>query len=163
MAICSEEKKKLIEETGLHFEVYGNLPPLAARIFATALLSKEEGYSFDEIMQITQASKSSVSTSLNLLIQLRYLEYYTKSGERKRYYRNGHHNLRGSLEDELRKVTKKVEVIKKIDRFNKEHNLDKFKKNKSIGNIFLDYLENQKQNLKETIDKITEFEKNHTS
>ncbi len=162
MSICSAEKMKLIEEVGLHFEAKANLTPLAARIFAICLLSKEEGYSFDEFKEITQASKSSVSTNLNLLLQLKYIEYYTKPGERKRYYRNAPCNLRVSLQEELSDLEKEISVVTKMNDFNKKHNPHKFKKDQSVAKILIDHLKNTKESLKKTIGKINEFETSYS-
>tara|TARA_R110002167_G_scaffold33327_5_gene107069 strand:+ start:573 stop:1073 length:501 start_codon:yes stop_codon:yes gene_type:complete len=159
MGICSDEKRKLIEEVGLHFETYKKLPPLAARIYAIMVLSSEEGYSFEEIMQITQASKSSVSTNINLLQQLNYIEYYTKPGDRKRYFKGANSYLRSTLEGHLQSLEKELAVISKINTFNKRQNPQKFIANRSIGLIFQDYLISQRENLINTIEKILDFQK----
>ena len=87
MESCSKEKKQLIEEIGLHFEQTHNISPLAARIYAMMILSPADGHTFEEIVNISGASKSSVSTQLNILIQLKKVDYFTLSGSRKRYFR----------------------------------------------------------------------------
>ncbi|MDW7694809.1 hypothetical protein R9C00_08650 [Flammeovirgaceae bacterium SG7u.111] len=82
-----EEKKfRLIEKLGLVFENKENLPPLAARIKATIIMYEPNGLTFDDLIAIHKASKSTVSTSLNLLTNLNKITYYTKPGDRKRYY-----------------------------------------------------------------------------
>ena len=58
MDCCSEEKRKLIEEIGVRFEQVHQLAPLAARIYAIMILSPKDGHTFDEILNITLASKS---------------------------------------------------------------------------------------------------------
>ncbi|WP_306351470.1 GbsR/MarR family transcriptional regulator [Flavobacterium sp. '19STA2R22 D10 B1'] len=83
-----KEKAELIELFGVHFENYYNLPPLASRILGTLIMnSRVKGMTFDGLVESTGASKSSVSTNLNLLLKLGKINYYTLSGDRKKYFR----------------------------------------------------------------------------
>lgn len=158
MASCSIEKHKLIEEVGLHIEGSHKLPPLASRIYALMVLSANHGYSFEELIELTRASKSSVSTNLTLLLQLDYLEFYTKSGDRKRYFRGTGNFVKSILNEHLQSVEKELKLVGKINLFNQEHNPKKFVQNQSLGNIFQEYLGTQKQNLKHTLEKIIAFQ-----
>ncbi|HBY69352.1 MAG TPA: transcriptional regulator [Flavobacteriaceae bacterium] len=157
MQNISEEKCKLVEELGLNFEEKHNLPPLAGRFYAFMILSNVEGHSFEDIIEITCASKSSVSTNLNLLVQLKFIEYFTKTGDRKRYFRTTKNYLRITLEEYLESIEKELNLVKKVNSFNKEHNPEKFKKNKNLGLIFQEYLTTQKENLETTIKKMIAF------
>ncbi|PVW15256.1 GbsR/MarR family transcriptional regulator [Marixanthomonas spongiae] len=157
MQNISEEKCKLVEELGLSFEDNHNLPPLAGRIYAVMILSSVDGHSFEDIIEITSASKSSVSTNLNLLVQLKFIEYFTKTGDRKRYFRTTKNYLRLTLEEHYESIDKELELVKKVNTFNKKHNPEKFKKNKNIGLIFQEYLTTQKENLETTIKKMIAF------
>ena len=157
MAICSEEKIHLIEEVGLHLEGSHKLTPLASRIYAIMILSSKEGFSFEEIMSITQASKSSVSTNISLLVQLNYVEFYTKSGERKRYFRGTNNYLKLTLQEYLQTIEKELLLVKKINQFNKVNNPTKFVENESMGVFFQEYLTTQKENLKRTLEKMKVF------
>ncbi|MEJ1222524.1 GbsR/MarR family transcriptional regulator [Sediminicola sp. 1XM1-17] len=158
MGICSEEKRILIEEVGLHLEGSHKLTPLASRIYAIMILSSEEGFSFEEIMEITQASKSSVSTNISLLVQLNYVEFYTKTGDRKRYFRGTNNYLKLTLEEYFQDIEKDLKLVKKINKFNKVNNPTKFVENESMGVIFQEYLAIQKENLKKTIEKMKAFQ-----
>ncbi|MEB8345247.1 transcriptional regulator [Flavobacteriaceae bacterium KMM 6898] len=158
MGICSEEKRLLIEEVGLHLESSHKLTPLASRIYAIMILSSKEGFSFEEIMSITKASKSSVSTNISLLVQLNYVEFYTKSGDRKRYFRGTNNYLKLILQEYLQTTEKDLILVKKINQFNKEHNPTKFVENESLGIFFQEYLTTQKENLKKTLDKMQAFQ-----
>ena len=157
MALCSEHKKKLIEELGLYFEKRHNLPPLAARIYAIMVLSSIEGFSFEQLMEITQASKSSVSTNLNLLLQLKYLEYYTRPGERKRYFRSSGSFLQNMLRERYETVNSDLELTQKIIDFNQENNPENYSKKGYIGNIFHAFLEQEKLNIEQTLQRIRDF------
>jgi len=83
-----KEKEELIEMFGIHFETVHHLPPLASRILGILIVdgSKFE-ITFESLVEQTNASKSSVSTSLNLLLKLGNITYYTLPGDRKKYYR----------------------------------------------------------------------------
>jgi DNA-binding transcriptional regulator GbsR (MarR family) len=158
MEICSKEKTQLIEEVGLHLEGRHKLTPLASRIYAIMILSSKEGFSFEEIMTITKASKSSVSTNISLLVQLNYVEFYTKSGDRKRYFRGTNNYLKLTLQEYLLAIEKELKLVKKINQFNNKHNPTKFVENESMGIFFQEYLATQKENLKQTIEKMKAFQ-----
>lgn len=155
---CSAEKCKLIEEIGVHFEKTNQLAPLAARIYAIMILSPKEGHTFDEIMEITEASKSSVSTQLNLLLQLKKVEYFTKTGDRKRYFRGNRMYLQNTLESYLATISEEIKMVEKITEFNSIHNPEKYKKTGKVPLLFKDYLLRQEENLKQTIAKISEIQ-----
>ena len=157
MECCSEEKKKLIEEIGLHFEKLNQMAPLAARIYAMMILSPSDGHTFDEILEITQASKSSVSTQLNLLLQLKKVEYFTKSGDRKRYFRANRSYLKITLEDYYSSISEEIELVDKIINFNSTNNQEKFEKSGKISLLFRDYLGHQKENIQNTIKKMSQL------
>jgi len=158
MDCCSPEKQKLIEEIGLHFEKNQNLAPLAARIYAIMILSPNEGHTFEEIKQITDASKSSVSTQLNLLMQTKKVDYFTKTGDRKRYFRASKTYLKNTLKEYLENISEEIKMVDKIIKFNSTYNSEKFEKDGHIPKMFRNYLIAQKENLENSIQKVSEHE-----
>ena len=80
-----DKKRELIEELGVHLE-QDNLAPLAARILATLILSGKKGVTFDDLVCNLQAGKSTVSTHLDHLQNTNRVKYFTKTGDRKRYF-----------------------------------------------------------------------------
>ncbi|MAS69869.1 MAG: transcriptional regulator [Zunongwangia sp.] len=157
MECCSEEKKKLIEEVGLHFEKAKQMSPLAARIYAIMILSPYDGHTFDEILEMTCASKSSVSTQLNLLLQLKKVEYFTKSGDRKRYFRASKSYLINTLKEDLERVKEEIALINKITEFNSLYNQHKYEEHGVISVLFRAYLIKQQGNMKDTIEKMSKL------
>ena len=157
MECSSEEKKKLIEEVGLHFEKAKQMSPLAARIYAIMILSPYDGHTFDEILEMTCASKSSVSTQLNLLLQLKKVEYFTKSGDRKRYFRASKSYLINTLKEDLERVKEEIALINKITEFNSLYNQHKYEEHGVISVLFRAYLIKQQGNMKDTIEKMSKF------
>ena len=83
--IC-EEKMRLVEKLGVHLENRENLAPVAARILAYVILTGKKGVTFEEMVTILCASKSTISTHLNHLQDLNKIEYFTKTGDRKKYF-----------------------------------------------------------------------------
>ena len=88
MADLKKEREELIEMFGIHFESLHHLPPLGSRILATLILDGcSRQFTFEDFIEMTGASKSSVSTNLNMLLKLGKITYYTLPGDRKKYYR----------------------------------------------------------------------------
>ncbi|WCO00871.1 GbsR/MarR family transcriptional regulator [Psychroserpens ponticola] len=83
--IC-KEKMRLVEKLGVHLENREKLAPVAARIMAYIILTGKKGTTFEEMVTILCASKSTISTHLNHLQDLNKIEYFTKTGDRKKYF-----------------------------------------------------------------------------
>lgn len=79
------ERSVFIEETGIFFESMG-LTRMAGRILGLLMVTDKEMVSFDELTQVLQASKSSISTNVKALIQTRFVKPVTSPGDRKTYY-----------------------------------------------------------------------------
>ena len=81
-----EKQKLLIEELGRVFDKEG-YQPITGRILALLMVMDKEQYTFDEIVEELQISKSSASTALKNLELVGKVEYLTHTGDRKRYFR----------------------------------------------------------------------------
>lgn len=147
----SQKKKELIEEVGIYLEERANLSPLASRIYALLILSCHEGLSFDAIVKGMQASKSSISSNINVLLQLGYIEFYTKHGDRKRYFRTSDSYLKNTLEQQAHLLKKSLKIIAKINHFNEHFNSEKFKKEQTISNLYETLLKDQLTKINETL------------
>ncbi|WP_419212402.1 GbsR/MarR family transcriptional regulator [Maribacter sp. X9] len=154
MSICSQEKKNLVEVLGIFFQDRHKLPPLAARIYAILVLSSDDGYSFDDFIEITQASKSSISTNLNLLISLKFIEFFTKTGNRKRYFRSSGSYIKNMLNEHFEAISKELEMVQKINDFNRNNNHQISERRIAIGKTFQTYLETEKKTLEKTLNEI---------
>ena len=154
-----EKKEKLVEELGVYLEKNHQLPPLATRLYALLMLCPRKGHSFDEIVELSQASKSSVSTNIKLLLNNGSVEYFTKPGERKRYFRLSKDYLKIRMERYREQLEEELKFFKKIDDFNIEYNQVKYQKHKDFGKIYKEYLENQYQNLESTIIKMNQLDR----
>src|SRR5690554_6219795 len=110
-------KNDLIEELGVHFEQLHLLSPLAARIYAILLVEEQEGKTFEELTEMTAASKSTVSNSINLLLQAEMIEYFTVSGDRKRYFRKKPNHFKSRLDKYLYLIDKEISLFDKTIKF----------------------------------------------
>ncbi len=61
------------------------------------MVSLEPELTFDEIREALGLSKSSTSAAINLLLSLGSIEYRTRPGDRKRYFRKSYKNWEESL------------------------------------------------------------------
>ncbi len=96
----TEEERMYVEKVGLAFEQL-TLPRMAGRIFGWLLISESPLISIGELVEALQASKSSVSTMLRLLMQIKLVELVSRPGERRDYYRIHPDAWVNSLQDRL--------------------------------------------------------------
>ena len=85
MLVQDSRNREIIEETGKVFEKFG-LTPMQGRIIAYFTVSDPPEKTFDELVKYFKASKSSVSNSLNFLLQNKIIDYKTFAADRKRYF-----------------------------------------------------------------------------
>ncbi|MBU2928127.1 GbsR/MarR family transcriptional regulator [Winogradskyella psychrotolerans] len=83
--VC-KEKMALVEKLGVHLEKREHLAPVAARILSYIILTGKQGTTFEDMVKILCASKSTISTHLNHLQDLNKIVYFTKTGDRKKYF-----------------------------------------------------------------------------
>lgn len=109
----SEGKLKLIEELGMHFEKSGT-QPAASRIFALLMISDNNELTFEEIYGILKMSKSAASNAINLLIDTHRVEFFTKPGERKRYFRCKIKSLNEGVQKTIESMDVFNSILKKV-------------------------------------------------
>ena len=78
-------QKQLIETIGLSLEKDG-MQPVASRILALLMVMDKECFTFDEIIDELNISKSAASVSIKMLQLRNSIEYFTYPGDRKRYF-----------------------------------------------------------------------------
>lgn len=85
MSTQEKRNREMTEETGKVFEKFG-LTPMQGRIVAYFMVSDPPEKTFDDLVKYFKASKSSVSNSLNYLLQNKIIDYKTFAADRKRYF-----------------------------------------------------------------------------
>lgn len=82
----NKTKSRLVEKLGIHFENRDKLAPVEARILSYIILTGKQGTTFEDLVSNLSASKSTVSTHITHLQDLKKVEYFTKTGDRKKYF-----------------------------------------------------------------------------
>ena len=85
MELKDKKIRDTIEEPGKIFEKFG-LTPMQGRIVAYFTISDPPEKTFEELVKFFVASKSSISNSLNWLLQNKIIDYKTFASDRKRYF-----------------------------------------------------------------------------
>ncbi|WP_413998407.1 GbsR/MarR family transcriptional regulator [Flavobacterium sp. W1B] len=113
MATTQKERQEIIEMLGVHFESVFDIPPLAARILGFLIIDGcKSGLTFENLIEKLGASKSSVSTNLNLLLKMEKITYFTVTGDRKKYYKGA--PLSEQLSNYLKMVKSEKIIINKM-------------------------------------------------
>jgi DNA-binding transcriptional regulator GbsR (MarR family) len=81
-----QKQREVVEQFARHFDKEG-FQPIAGRILGLLLVMDKELYTFDEIIEELQISKSSASNALRNLEIRGDIEYITLPGDRKRYFK----------------------------------------------------------------------------
>jgi DNA-binding transcriptional regulator GbsR (MarR family) len=80
------KKEKLVERLGVHLENKEQIAPLAARILSKLILTGRRGITFEDLVCDLCASKSTISSHLTNLQATQRVTYFTKPGDRKKYF-----------------------------------------------------------------------------
>jgi DNA-binding transcriptional regulator GbsR (MarR family) len=154
-------KSDLYEELTAHYKELYKLPPLASKVFSYFLVdSGQNEYSFDDLVEKFQVSKSSMSSTLHMLSQYDFISQINKIGDRKTYYKITPQHLcirlkriKKNLEQEKILTEKLIQLHSKQQEKINPISVEKV-------NIYTNHLENSIQGLTQTIEKIEKL--NHT-
>ncbi len=80
------EQKHFIEDISLYFEQMG-LPRMAGRVLGVLLISDPVEQSLDDLCEVLQSSKSSISTTTRLLTEMGLIERVPAPVPRRLYFR----------------------------------------------------------------------------
>ncbi|APA00524.1 GbsR/MarR family transcriptional regulator [Flavobacterium commune] len=108
-----KEREEIIELYGNYFEKLYNISPLAARILGTLIIDGcKTGLTFESLVEKLSASKSSISTNLNLLLKMEKISYFTKTGDRKKYFKPA--NLSERLGNIIKLIDSEMLIIDRL-------------------------------------------------
>lgn len=116
------KKCELVEKLGIHFERKKQMAPVAARIFAYIILTGKQGTTFEDLVSNLCASKSTISTHLNHLQDLKKLSYFTKTGDRKKYFVMDHDTMIRDISSLVEEWESEQQLHMEIMDFKKEAN-----------------------------------------
>lgn len=153
--MTSEERikhqKELVETAGRFYDKKG-LQPIAGRILGLLTVMDKEQFTFDEIVEELQISKSSASNALKLLEMSDGVEYITLPGDRKRYFQLKKRDKYALIDEHRATLTSTRAYLQSV--------LD-LKANKQSGNAV--FIENMIDMLDFYLDKFEELKKEYDS
>ncbi len=151
----------LVEKLGVHIENKEKLAPVAARIISYIILTGKTGTTFEEMVTILCASKSTISTHLNHLQDLNKIEYFTKTGDRKKYFIVNKDSIIQHMDNlinewhEVRELHKEIKGYKEtINTQKTEDEADKFDLN--FHNDYIKFIDGATASIEELRTKLTD-------
>ncbi|GAB3650069.1 hypothetical protein GCM10028791_16760 [Echinicola sediminis] len=148
----TSKQQEIIERIGVFFEKKGH-QPILGRIMGLLLVLEEAEATFDEIQEYLSVSKSAVSNALTLLQSLDKVEYTTKPGERKRYFRLKARNWRTDMQEDMQGIFKINTLLKEVMAMRSEKNKE-FNKCIIEFQQFIDFLREEMPKLIEKYDRL---------
>lgn|SRR5690606_13316994 len=150
----------LFKEIVDHYTVYYHLQPLTAKIYALLVFNNcQNGLTFDDLVEIFEVSKSSVSHSVNTLIELNFIEQLKRENERKRFFRVNRNLFLMRLEDVQKRLEREKYITQELQKYRKEHNACLF--NHYVVNLYLSHLDEATISILKTIDNLKLHIRNH--
>ena len=146
-----EIDKEIFREMVKFYGEAFHLPPLAAKIYAYLIFDFDrKGVSFDEFVDIFAASKSSVSSNLNLLLNLNIIKDFNKIDERKRFFVMNEKYMKIRFQEIIEKMDRELLILENLKKFRNtkcEVALQKF-------DIYTDLFNKNISNIRETLDQL---------
>ena len=115
--MVQDQKNQLVEKLGVHFETKYRLAPVAARIFSYIVLKGRSGTTFTDLVVNLGASKSTISTHLNNLLAIKKIVYFTKPGDRKKYFTINEDSIALSIDEMIESWQKQRELHIEIKKY----------------------------------------------
>ncbi|WP_179337298.1 GbsR/MarR family transcriptional regulator [Winogradskyella ludwigii] len=157
-SIC-QKKMGLVEKLGVHLEAREQLAPVAARILSYIILTGKTGATFEDMVSILCASKSTISTHLNHLQDLNKIEYFTKTGDRKKYFIINKNTIIQHVDrminhwDQEREIHLEIKDYKEKQNTKKIENVDE-KFDLSFHNDYVKFIDEATSSVKELREKL---------
>lgn len=146
-----EIDEKIFQDAVKFYGTIFNIPPLASKIYAYLLFDFEKvGVTFDEFVEVMSASKSSVSTSLSLLLNAQLIVDHNKMDERKRYFFINDEYKKIRFEKIVQKMKDELKLLDDLDSFRKDHDYD----NSERTEVYKSLLNKNIKNIQESLNKL---------
>ena len=149
LKIDAEIYQELIDFYGGIF----SLPPLSAKIYAYLIFDfDKKGHTFDDLVETFCASKSSVSSSVNFLLNANLIKTINKIDERKRYFIINNDFVKIRFEEIANRMKQEIKILDQLNKFKAEQLAD--------GNlseryyIYKSLLEKNIDNIEDTLQKL---------
>lgn len=154
------QKQNLVERLGVLIESNEQLAPVAARILSYIILTGKVGTTFEDLVIKLCASKSTISTHLNHLQDLKKIVYFTKVGDRKKYFVMNSDNIIQKIDEMTETWSLQKQLHLEIKEYKENLNL---KQTDEASKFDLDFHNNYIQFLNEATTSILELKKKITN
>ena len=137
-------------------EFYGgifSLPPLSAKIYAYLIFDfDKKGHTFDDLVETFCASKSSVSSSVNFLLNANLIKTINKIDERKRYFIINEDFVKIRFEEIVNRMKREIKILDQLieHREQEKENINQSERYK----IYKSLLEKNIENIENTLNKL---------
>ena len=149
LKIEPEIYQKLIDFYGDLF----NLSPLSAKIYAYFIFDFEKnGLTFDDLVDTFCASKSSVSSSVNFLLNANLIKTINKIDERKRYFVINDDFVKIRFEEIANRMKQEIKILDQLNKFKTEQVANENVLERYF--IYKSLLEKNIENIEETLKKL---------
>ncbi|MEL0651573.1 transcriptional regulator [Algibacter sp. TI.3.09] len=158
--IC-KQKMGLVEKLGVHLETREQLAPVAARILSYIILTGKRGATFEDMVSILCASKSTISTHINHLQGLNKIEYFTKTGDRKKYFVINKDTIIQHVDRMVSHWQEEREIHLEIKEYKEKQNNLKIEKEEdkfdlNFHNDYIKFIDEASSSVKELREKLTD-------
>lgn len=144
---------ELYKEVTVHFEKYYKFQPLTAKVYTFFIFNNcHEGLTFDYLVEIFQVSKSSMSHSINTLMELSFIVDFKNENERKRHFKVNKKLFLTRLMDVQERLESERNVYSKLKDFKTERSNLMFKK--ETFDLYIDHLSQATNSIKNTIQNL---------
>jgi len=140
------EKEEIIEMMAIHLQNLYSIPPLSGKIWSIIIMEGHyAGLTFEYLVERLGASKSSVSTGLNMLLDTGKIYFHRLEGDRKKYFKTKPFTER--FVRMYNNIDFEEKIINRIINYIKTHDYDNEKKQKNIENItiYINHLKEMKE------------------
>lgn len=149
LKIDAEIYQELIDFYGGIF----TLPPLSAKIYAYLIFDfDKKGHTFDDLVETFCASKSSVSSSVNFLLNANLIKTINKIDERKRYFIINEDFVKIRFEEIVNRMKREIKILDQLNKYREQEkeNINQSERYK----IYKSLLEKNIENIENTLNKL---------
>ena len=130
-----------------------SLPPLSAKIYAYLIFDfDKKGHTFDDLVETFCASKSSISSSVNFLLNANLIKTINKIDERKRYFIINEDFVKIRFEEIVNRMKREIKILDQLNdhREQEKENISQSERYK----IYKSLLEKNIENIENTLKKL---------
>ena len=130
-----------------------SLTPLSAKIYAYLAFDFEKnGLAFDELVETFCASKSSISASINFLLNANLIKTVNKIDERKRYFVFNDDFVKFRFEEIVNRLKREIKTLDQLNNY-RESQLESSQLSERYS-IYRRLLEKNIENIENTLNKL---------